>query len=197
MFRSIVRKTLAVAIPAIGLFALSTPAEANIRTTTLGTACQFSSAGLRGGTQPATPGPGTVGGSYSDNGPWAYGDNDNTFHMGFPIACPMVRQLPLSTDGLSDLEVRFMVNAVFQTTPPVVRTVECTAYTMRSDGSYLDSSQKQMVVNNSFTGTTVMDFGSDINKSSSKGTYAVFCYMPIGVVLHSIYHSEVDGIDGN
>jgi hypothetical protein len=197
MFRSIVRKTLALAIPAIGLFTLSAPAEANIRTSTLGTACQFSSAAMRGGTQPAMPGPGTVGAGYSDNGPWAFGDNDETYTLGFPIGCPLVRQLPLSTDGLSDLEVRFQVNVVYPPSPPVVRTVQCTAYTMRSDGSILDSSQKQMVVANSGTGTTVMDFGSDINKSSSKGTYGVFCFMPIGVVLHSIYHSEVDGIDGN
>ena len=110
------------------------------------------------------------------------------------MSCPLVRQLPLSTDGMSDLELRFKTVSGYAGT----RKVVCTATSNRTDGTILDSQEKEMnVPGGLFNSTVLMDFNNAITASVSKGTYTVYCQLPADVVLHSIYHSEVDGINGN
>jgi hypothetical protein len=196
MLKSFLRLTLALALPAL---ALATPATANVRSSGTGNSCIFFDHeifpphGLPG----SNPAHGNVFGVYRSSGGImvdAGTATDGTRR--WPVSCPLTRSLPLSTDGLSDLEIRFYAETDFAGEP--FRTVTCTASSLRSDGSFADTASKDVNVPPYPSGVmTVMDFGGALNVSSSKGHYTLTCHLPGDVVLHSVYHSEVDGVNGN
>jgi hypothetical protein len=202
MSKPLLRLTLALVLPVAGTLGFTPAADANVRTVTLGNTCQFVHSAVRAGLVDAEPGPGKVGAFYGfdDDGIHLDSDHQNP-NAQFGIICPVARHLPLSTDGLSDLEVRFRAtggSSWSNTSPP--REVRCFATSYRKDGSILDSAEMTIGVPRPTypnTPTVVMDFNDAINVSDSKGTYGITCLIPVGVSLHSIYHSEVDGVAGN
>ena len=188
------RLALALALPTLGALALSSSAQANVRNTTPGSVCQFGFDEIRGGVPYQAGDPRFTSAYTVEQGIWWYRANEN--NTSIPITCPVMRNLPLSTEGLSDLEVRF--RSVVVQAP---RTVTCTAYSVRADGAVVAAVQKQVTVN----GTTnpspgnpntavdslaTMDFGKSLPASASKGHYVIGCSLPPGVGLMSIYTSE-------
>jgi hypothetical protein len=188
MRKSFLHQTLALALSASGLLALPSSADANVRSTVGGAVCQWALGSFRS----------------SDNIYYAYGV---TFiqpgdpRSAFALTCPLARNLPLSTDGYSDLEIRFRA----ATDQVGVVPVECTATTYRADGSI--ASSKAMSVNVQPTTTNpngslnrpmaVMDFANSLNLTGNKGMTAVQCLLPSQIEIHSLYSSEQDGVDGN
>jgi hypothetical protein len=113
--------------------------------------------------------------------------------------CPLVRSLPLATDGLSDLEIVF--RGTDESTP---RSATCDVWSLRPDGTIAKSASKTITVPPRFespNGTVYpvvkMDFDGLINASASKGNYLMRCHIPQGVSIYSYYHSEVGDISGN
>jgi hypothetical protein len=191
MSRSFLR-TLALVIPATAAVLLPLAADANVRHTVGGAACQLGSAGNTPG-QPYWAYPNLTGGVM-------YVDQTNTYPFGSTISCPVERNLPLSTDGLSDFEIRFIARNFYTGTRPV----GCELYSLRPDGTIVDSTSKQMGVpgmhstsNGDVAETVTMDFADAVSASASKGTYHLDCFMWPNIELRSIYVSEVDGISGN
>jgi hypothetical protein len=111
-----------------------------------------------------------------------------------PVTCNIPRNLPLRTDGMSDLEVRFKWVGIPGTgTTPVT----CTAYSYRGDGTLAAAATRTLAINLAPTSLQVMDFGSAIGDSASKGHYTLSCSVPTDVGLFSIYSSENDGVSSN
>jgi hypothetical protein len=169
---------LAVALAAP---ALSMPAMANVRTSVTGSVCHIYPDFVRvssGG-----------GDSVDGTGSFYIGSPATDTRVAIGTFCPLQRNLPLSTEGLSDLEIRFTGH---NTTSAFT---QCTGMSLRPDGTIVKAVNKSVTVPPS--GTITMDFANSINASVSKGTYHLECLLPFTVGLNSIYHSEVDGIDGN
>lgn len=202
MSRITSRLALALALSTMGAIALSSTAQANVRTTTHGSACSFVGS-IQSVPRAASPGPGNLLGFVSHNGPFI-GDADpfvtsnQDYNTYFPVMCPLTRQLPLSTAGMSDLEVRFVAHRQFAPGYEPVRRAYCDVFSVRSDGTPILFKQREVIIKEGINApATVLDFGDDLDQSSSKGHYYVTCWLPYTVALQSIYHSEVDGIDGN
>ena len=173
--------------PVVG--ALSAPVLANVRSANSATVCQWEDAAVR------TGGDGHYLASYSAQKGMYHSDHSDDGGHVYPVTCNIPRNLPLRTDGMSDLEVRFRsVDSQYGGTSTVV----CTAYSYRSDGTLAAAATKSLVVDMNQTTTTVpLDFGSAIGVSGSKGFYVISCAMPTNVGLFSIYSSENDGIANN
>lgn len=116
----------------------------------------------------------------------------------------MKRSLPLSTAGMSDVEVRFRAAYTFD--GGANRLATCTVSSLRSDGTVLAFHERTVSVpagtynptTQTFTAPVVtMDFADQVDVSSSKGTYHLQCYTSTGVSLLSYYHSENDGVSNN
>jgi hypothetical protein len=193
MFRAFLRHALALAVPAVGV-ALASSAQANVRTVMPGAACQVPNS------NPTGDEPGTNYGYFQDGSIQIYTPSNPDF-IGHNVPCPMTRNLPLSTAGLSDLEVRFRATPNHQSG---LRWANCEAKSLRSDGTIIIMKEKSVDIppSRNVNGIDVadmvtMDFNAAINASASKGSYMLYCYMPTSVALVSYYHSENDGIDGN
>jgi hypothetical protein len=65
-------------------------------------------------------------------------------------------------------------------------TVTCDAFTTDRRGEQLKVVRR--VTSN--IGEVVLDWGSSLNLSTSKGTYAIFCSIPNGATIHSIFYVE-------
>jgi hypothetical protein len=188
MKKPLLHSALALALSATGVLALPSSADANVRNTTGGASCQWSAGSSRAADV-----------VYYTHGTTFIVPGDN--RMAFALTCPVTRNLPLSTEGYSDLEVRFRAAAEQVGTVPV----DCTATTYRSDGSI--ASSKALSVNVQGTSynsngslnrpMAVMDFAGALNVTGSKGMTSLQCLLPMQMEIHSIYSSEHDGIDGN
>src|SRR6185436_1993352 len=162
-----------LALSAAISLALATSAEANVRTTIPGSACE------EGGIFPG-----------ANNTQHIRHGNGHSFEyiadvddgVGIPVECPLNRNLPLSTAGLSDLEV------VVEGHPTATRQVICSAFSMRPDGTVVDVAFRS--VNIPPAAFVTLDFGKDINMSVPKGIYHLSCQLPPHVEIHSVYHSE-------
>jgi hypothetical protein len=160
---------------------LSMPASANVRTSVTGTACHIWPDFVRvssGG-----------GDRYDGSGSFSIGSDATDTSVSIGTFCGLQRNLPLTTAGLSDLEIRFTGHNT--TSADTI----CSGISLRPDGTIVKSVSKTITVPP--TGTVTMDFGGAVNASASKGTYFVTCMLPFTVHLNSIYHSEIDGVDGN
>jgi hypothetical protein len=190
---SIASKLVRLALLSVPLLAgISGPALANVRSVNTATVCQWQEAGPRRGFR-STPEVTFFSRYTAADGMYhtARADDGPTDH---PVTCNIPRNLPLRTDGMSDLEVRFR----WVGTPGTGTTnVTCTAYSYRSDGTVAAAATKTQAVNLAQTSLTVMDFGSAIEDSASKGHYILSCSMPTDVGLFSIYSSENDGVSNN
>ena len=93
------------------------------------------------------------------------------------VFCPVIKDNTTTTAGLADLEVS-VSNAS--------GSMYCTAFSLDRYGNTLDSSTVY-AANGS---DKVINFGSAINVSDSRGGYSVFCYLGAGDRLHSIYSLE-------
>lgn len=188
---------LAFALPTLGALPSST-AEANVRNTMPSTACQFDDFRIRGGFDPFTP---------NESSHSRYDADLGMSHQYTPsngpdlvrVTCTVNRNLPLSTAGMSDLEVRFRSLSPFTT-----KSIQCWAYSFRPDMSIIAQAEKTVTLQGNYVDNTglhsrfaTIDFNNALNASVSKGTYTVECELPSDVGLTSIYSSEVDGIDGN
>jgi hypothetical protein len=214
MLKSRPQRLLALALPVLGSLALSSAADANVRTTSQGSACQFQNPEDRGGlANNGTPNA-TV---YSvESGIFFRKPQNSTSTETKPVVCTVPRNLPLATQGLSDLEIRFAGLGGW-TTP---KQVKCVAYSLRPGSEdWVVRVQKSVTVAGMTALETpyntpgiepgsyefhlwdihyaTMDFGNVINASIAKGTYAISCDLPDSVALVSIYSSEEDGIAGN
>jgi hypothetical protein len=205
---------LALTLPVLGGLALSSVAQANVRTTAQGSSCQFRDgedrAGVRyDGTKFASI-------NEAEEGIFFRKPTNSTTPETKRVVCTIRRDLPLATKGLSDLEIRFAGLGFWETPKPV----KCIAYSLApGNEDWLVRVQKTVNVPG-FTyletpyttpgvdpGTSefhminvhyaTMDFGNVINASASKGTYALECQLPDDVALVSIYSSEEDGVSGN
>ena len=171
-------RLLAAALALPALFA-AVPAQANVRTTIPGAACYV---------DPFFANPGGVI-NVDGNGGYSLGDEDDSPLGSTRTVCPITRSLPLTTDGMSDFEIRFLSNN------DVAGQASCTAASIRPDGTILQTTNKMMTIPGN--AQTTMDLGAGITKSASKGTYFLSCLLPITVQLLSVYHSENDGVSGN
>jgi len=186
------RHIATLCLGALGALALSTTALANVRHSSSGNDCQWDDNFLFPTTWVMRHE--MTGMSWTDAN--AGGGNRNFW-------CPMVRSLPLSTAGTSDLEIVF--RGTEEAMVPFGAQAICTAFSLRNDGSVQKIVERQMPIAPRYTdssGTVVypitkMDFGAALNVSSNKGNYLLRCTVTQGVGLFSYYHSEVDGIDGN
>jgi hypothetical protein len=178
----------------LGALALSSMAFANVRHTVSGTECHYDNPGYHPTTMIDRSE--FLGLQWSD--PNEVANDIRTFW------CPMTRSLPLSTAGLSDLEIVLRGTREFD--PATHAQVICTAYSLRNDGTWAKIIEKQMPAAPRYTEAstgaviypiTKMDFGSALNVGTNKGNYALRCWLPAGVSIYSIYHSEEDGIAGN
>jgi hypothetical protein len=172
-------RLLAIAL-ALPTFAAAVPAQANVRTTIAGASCMPDPFWVRDSN-----------GSFDvfTNGAIKWHTHTPDANSSFSMFCPLTRSLPLTTDGLSDLEVRFKPTTADASQP------SCTASSVRPDGTILVA----QTLDQTIPGTTpsTMNFGDAIDRSTSKGTYFLRCLLPLTVQLVSVYHSEVDGINGN
>jgi hypothetical protein len=184
------RLTLALALP-MGLLALSSTAHANARKVTNGSDCQFKRNIDRAGFDPLN---GHIFSTDYTEGGLSYQDAQVTTKE---IACNVPRNLPLSTLGLSDLEIRF--EQTLGLSHP--STITCQAFSYRTDGSLAAQAERTAVLPASTAKSDIkrvsLDFGNAINASGSKGFYVVTCDLAPEVYLTSIYSSEEDGIAGN
>lgn len=171
-------RLLAAALALPALFG-AVPAQANVRTTIPGAACYV---------DPFFANPGGVLNA-DGNGAYSIGNQTATPDTSFRVVCPMSRSLPLETDGMSDVEIRF-ASLTSQGSSP-----SCTVASIRRDGTILQSVNKSVFVPGD--GQATMDFGDDITNSANKGTYFASCLLPMTVQLISVYHSENDGVSGN
>lgn len=196
----LLRLILAASVPAAGM-ALSPAARANVRNTSTANVCQFEDPSVRGGFNPAFPNHGSNS-IYRANLGMSHQLISSSTGQEIPawIICNVSRNLPLSTDGLSDLEIRFRSLSAF--TPP--REITCTAYSFRTDQTVISSATRTVSIEGTFNDGTgirsrfaTIDFGNVINASVSKGTYAIDCDLPNHVGIYSIYTSEEDGVAGN
>ena len=178
---------LALAIPALAVLFTQAPVEANVRNVLPGSVCDFENEALRSGHYPGTE----IAARNTTTGLWLRTEPEVPT-TGYPITCPVERLLPLSTAGMSDLEIRFRAESDYTGT----RAVTCVAVASRADGSTIHA--EHMLLNVPGTGAVVtMDFNNALDASSSKGHTVIGCFLPPRVALMSIYASEVDGIDGN
>jgi hypothetical protein len=200
----ITRLAFALAVPALALAASASAAHANVRSVSNSSACQFEDVDARRG--------------FSIQGGDATSTFNKTFYTSYDIQlgishqhydtnvlvqCNVPRNLPLSTAGLSDLELRFRSLVQFD----VPRSITCYAISQRTDGTIAAMATRTISMAGNYTDPTknpskmstyaTMDFGNSINLSVAKGLYAVSCYLPSDVGLLSVYSSEIDGIDGN
>jgi hypothetical protein len=214
MFKPRTLSMFALTLPVLGSLALSSAAQANVRTTAQASSCQFSDGSDRAGVR--YDGVKFDSANTAESGIFFRKPDGSTTPDTKTVVCTIRRDLPLSTKGLSDLEVRFAGLAFFD----APKTVKCVAYSLApSNEDWLVRVRKTVSVPG-FTyletpyntpgvdpGTwefhlldvhhATMDFGNVINTSASKGTYALECELPDDVALVSIYSSEEDGISGN
>jgi hypothetical protein len=184
------RLTLALALP-MGLLALSSPARANARKVTNGSDCQFTRNIDRAGFNPGTGDAFST--DYTEKG-MSYA---NAQAATKEVTCNVPRNLPLSTLGLSDLEIRFEQTLGLDH----ASTITCQAFSYRTDGTIAAQAERTAVLPASTGKSDIkrvsLDFGNAINASGSKGFYVVTCDLAPEVYLTSIYSSEEDGIAGN
>jgi hypothetical protein len=190
---------LALALPAMGLVVQPSVAQANVRHTTSSASCDFSREYIRRGQTPALstePAYNFMANVTADWGIYHSLEGTGSFWgTRQEVSCAIPRALPLSTEGLSDLEVRFRSTGFAGT-----RTVHCDAYSWRSDGSQAAYAGMDLDIThnpNVWLPDRVMDFNGKIASSGPKGHYSISCMLPANVSLITIYSSEVDGIDGN
>jgi hypothetical protein len=196
-------KLIRLALLALPLLGTAVPAVANVRSANSSTVCQWETEVARRGFRvdrdanfnqtirtPFEARYSPLNGMYHLNGE----DDGSVDH---PITCNIPRNLPLRTDGMSDLEVRFRAAAT--NIDGGSYNVTCTAYSYRSDGTLAVAATRTVAVSVASTGgpTTSLDFGGAISASGSKGYYVLTCNMPRYVALHSIYSSENDGVANN
>lgn len=214
MFKPRTLSMFALTLPVLGSLALSSVAEANVRTTAQGSSCQFRDSDDRAGRHhDGTSFPSIYDAEY---GIFFRRPANETTPQVKRVACTVRRSLPLATRGLSDLEIRFA--GMFHGGTP--RSVSCIAYSLAPNSENWLVRVKKTVTVSGMTELenpyntpgvdpgssefhmfdvhyTTMDFGNVINASASKGTYAVECELPEDVSLVSIYSSEEDGVSGN
>jgi hypothetical protein len=190
-----------LALLALPLLGAATPATANVRSVNNSAVCQWEEAEDRRGfnhTFDLYGNPQMLGPTFAARYHPQHGMNHTKFGgvgtVSLPVTCNIPRNLPLRTDGMSDLEVRLRATGPFAGT----RTVTCTAYSYRGDGTLAAAATRSLEVDgNNLDTTTPLDFGSAITASGSKGHYLLSCAMPTDVSLFSIYASENDGVSGN
>ena len=187
MTKSFLRIALALVVPAAAAIALTpSGADANVRKVAAGsTTCEFdgyTTEVLHDG----------VTGIYLRSGEPAPDFNESAGRAD----CSITRDLPLRTDGFSDIELRFRSYRNY--TP---RTVMCQIAALRSDGTIVDSEFRSMVVppfsEDPYVPLSVLDFGNSIGDTHSKGHVVARCFMPWDVALTSVYSSENDGVSNN
>lgn len=189
MLKSALRIALAVAVPAVAALALSpSGADANIRKTVAsGAICNID------GADGLARHDGVIGLLVPAAAEVPPEDLENVTWNG---ECSITRDLPLSTEGFSDIEVRLRGYRNL-----VPRQVTCNVRSMRSDGTIIDGASRTVTVPpfnpEAATPLTVMDFGGDIGTTASKGYASVTCFLPYDVALTSVYSSEIDGVSGN
>lgn len=207
-----IRLALALILPALGVAALSSPARANVRSVTNASGCQWMEDDVRRGFlydfSNQTDGPDSPGPLIGQRFKTSYDAQLGISHQmqgGFTlgVTCNVQRNLPLSTAGLSDLEIRFRSLSMY-TTP---KQISCYALSQRPDGTVASIVHRTVSLPGNFIDHTkspslqssyvTMDFANSVNASASKGLYSVSCQLPSDVGLMSVYSSEVDGIDGN
>jgi hypothetical protein len=181
---------LALALVTCSLLVPAPAAQANVRQSTPGTSCQFSENYVRRGSTADHP---SFTSEYDLWGIWHGLEFDHFGGDVQDVSCTIPRSLPLSTAGLSDLEIRFS-----NRNPEIVAGhAYCSAYSIRSDGSIQLEVEKDMIIPaNPETKThgalVTLDFGGAINASSSKGYYFLHCALSHHVSLASIYSSEIE-----
>jgi len=194
-------KLIRLALLALPLFAAAAPAVANVRSVNSSTVCQWEDTEDRRGFH-TVYNPDTGNHSIASIYWSRYSPTNGMYHTkleddgptSVPVTCNIPRNLPLRTDGMSDLEIRLRAAGPFTGT----RTVTCTAYSYRGDGTLAAAATRSLAVNgNNIDTTSPLDFGSAIGTSASKGYYVLTCNMPTYVGLFSIYSSENDGVSGN
>jgi hypothetical protein len=177
--------------PLLGIMA--SPALANVRSVNNASVCQWEEATARRAFK-SDPENSFFSRYTADKGMYhtARADDGTT---DLPVTCNIPRNLPLRTDGMSDLEVR--LRATVPAATVFFRTVTCTAYSYRDDGTLAAAATRSLAVNMNETDTVPMDFGSAIGASGNKGFYLLSCSLPTEVSLFSIYSSENDGVSSN
>jgi hypothetical protein len=192
-------KLVRLALFALPLLASTAPAVANVRSANSSTVCQWEEEETRRGFHIGTDEEGKP--QIFSRLTSRYSPQKGMYHTGGyddgpafnAVTCNIPRNLPLRTDGMSDLEVRF--SAVTARTGTF--GVTCTAYSYRSDGTLAGAATRTTRVDMTGTGTVPLDFGAAISASAPKGYYILTCDMPSDVALHSIYSSENDGVSNN
>lgn len=95
------------------------------------------------------------------------------------IVCALVRDTSTNTNGLQDLEVSI--------TDPTGGSMVCNAFSVGRNGATLSQLRKNAGTS---TAPQIIDFGSALNASASRGHYAVVCEVPNGGKIHSIFYEE-------
>jgi hypothetical protein len=194
-------KLVRLALLALPLLGAATPATANVRSVNNSAVCQWEEADDRNGFNlgyDLNGNPQILNPLFASRYHPQHGMNHTKFGglgtVSLPVTCNIPRNLPLRTDGMSDLEVRLRATGPFAGT----RTVTCTAFSYRGDGTLAAAATRSVAVDgDNLDTTTPLDFGSAITASASKGFYLLTCNMPTDVSLFSIYSSENDGVSGN
>jgi hypothetical protein len=101
----------------------------------------------------------------------------NTSGAAAAVVCAIVRDNTSNTNGLRDAEV-----AVTDATG----TMTCSAVAVDRAGNLL----KSVGLTIPGTGSRIIDFGSSLNLSVSRGHYQVTCNLPNNARIHSVYYDE-------
>jgi hypothetical protein len=94
------------------------------------------------------------------------------------VVCTLVRDNTTNTNGLADLEM--------VVTAPGAGNFDCTALAEDRNGSPVLAVHRM----SNRAGTQVLDWGSSITVSASKGYYVINCDVPVNGVIRSIFHNE-------
>jgi len=96
------------------------------------------------------------------------------------ILCTLFRDNTTNLTGMQDLEMSISDPS---TSPG---GFSCNAFSLDRKGVI----KKNVNRVNSVTGESVLDWGSSVNISVSKGYYAIHCTIPNGATIHSLYYLE-------
>jgi hypothetical protein len=94
------------------------------------------------------------------------------------VLCSLFRDNTSNSNGMQDLELSVK--------DPTSGSVICDAQSLDRKGVI----KKQVRKQTSVTGESVLDWGSGVNVSVSKGFYVIRCTIPNGATIRSIYYVE-------
>jgi hypothetical protein len=96
------------------------------------------------------------------------------------VICSLFRDNTTNTNGMQDLEI------AIRDPNPTAGVLACTAFSYDRNGVIKKSLEKRPTT----VGNVIIDWGSAINVSVSRGYYTIRCMLPVNAIVRSIFYTE-------